>query len=266
MLACASSGRRTRERHARRAIGEAPGIAAKRNVASDARDRSAAPAESGPANGERSRARSRTVGGRPSADFARQRRTMASSAGGTSGRVAQSDGAGSSRIIAKSSGIVAAVKGALAGEELVHDRAERPDVGPAVVAARRAHLLRRHVLRRAHHGLRLREPVVGPRRVDRARGLRDAEVEDLHARRAVVALREKEIRRLGCHDGRCRGRAPQPAPRSLEHVVDDRGRRAGARPARRGRRDRSLRGAPSGCRAYRPRRSRRRGPSRRARP
>ena len=76
-------------------------------------------------------------------------------------------------------------------EQLEEDRAERPDVRAEVDVLQAAHLLGRHVERRAHHR-------VGRGQVRRVLvdGLRDAEVEDLHARRAVGRLGDEEVLRL----------------------------------------------------------------------
>ena len=100
---------------------------------------------------------------------------------GTSGRSSASDCGGSVTTLRHSSGIVSASNGHRPREQLEEDDAERPDVGARVDVARRAHLLGRHVERRAEHRPRLREAAA-----DAAAGARDrlgdAEVEHLHAR------------------------------------------------------------------------------------
>ena len=62
------------------------------------------------------------------------------------------------------------VEGRHRGEELVEDRAERPDVGARVDVLRRAHLLGRHVERRAEPRRRTRHRRIEDRASSRARG------------------------------------------------------------------------------------------------
>jgi len=76
----------------------------------------------------------------------------------------------------------------LPNEKLVEGDAERPYVGTAIDRARFAHLLGRHIERRAHEGRRAREGCTC-----RAARLRDAEVEDLDRRNPVGASDEKNV-------------------------------------------------------------------------
>ncbi len=78
----------------------------------------------------------------------------------------------------------------LAGGELAQDHAERPDVAARVARLRRAQLLRRHVVRRAHDVVGAGEVAVLAMR------LGDAEVEHLDEVRAVGTLGEEQIARL----------------------------------------------------------------------
>ena len=88
-------------------------------------------------------------------------------------------------------------------EQLEEHDAERPDVGARVDVPRRAHLLGRHVERRAEHRARSREPGHFAARSPRI-GLRHAEVEHLDLRRAADGAREKQVLRLeiAVHDAR----------------------------------------------------------------
>jgi RNA polymerase sigma-70 factor (ECF subfamily) len=74
--------------------------------------------------------------------------------------------------------------------ELEQRDAERPHVGPRIDRRARAKLLRRHVTRRAQDRAAAGHRAIGPAH------LRNPEVEDLEERRAIRALRQKEIRRL----------------------------------------------------------------------
>ena len=87
-----------------------------------------------------------------------------------------------------------AVERKLAAEQLVQDDAERPDVAADLRGARGAHLLGRHVERRADDRRRVGERHLPDRA--RAKDLGDAEIEDLQQRRSVQAARDEEILRL----------------------------------------------------------------------
>src|SRR5882672_9838739 len=80
----------------------------------------------------------------------------------------------------------------LAGDELVQNYAERPDVATLVHVLRRLDLLWRHVDGRAHHGRRAshRALAAGARE---AGHLRDAEVEDLDGKRAIWPPNHEQI-------------------------------------------------------------------------
>ncbi len=80
----------------------------------------------------------------------------------------------------------------LAREDLVHDRAERIDIG-ARIDREPARLLRRHVRRRADHRADRREIRVGHVLVDQ---LGDAEIEDLHQIRAVLGAPDDDVVRF----------------------------------------------------------------------
>jgi hypothetical protein len=104
--------------------------------------------------------------------------------------------------------------------QLVEDDADRPNVRAVVDALRRAKLLRRHVERRAEHGLRRRESARAGRESARSLRLRDAEVEDLHHHRPVLAFCEEQVRWLQiAMDDPDRVRLRDPAQR-LKHIMD----------------------------------------------
>ena len=140
------------------------------------------------------------------------------------------------------------------GEELVENEPERPDVRARIDVLRGAHLLGRHVERRAHERPGRRHPGVARARRD----LRDPEVEDLEDARAVRLPREEEVARLqiAVDDA---GRVGLGEPfRRLQHVADrlfDRELAAALEGSAGGP---PFRGTPSPCTACRPRGKRRR--------
>ncbi|EYF02008.1 Hypothetical protein CAP_7626 [Chondromyces apiculatus DSM 436] len=112
-----------------------------------------------------------------------------------------------------------------ARDEAVHDGAQRPDVGAGVGALRGAHLLRGHVVGGAEDFL------AGDLEVRVGGGgeeLRDAEVEDLDARGAVVAAGEEEVRRLEVAVDDAEGMGFGHGVASLQDVVGDVGGGDGA--------------------------------------
>ena len=82
----------------------------------------------------------------------------------------------------------ASVEGGHAGEHLVENDAERPQVGPRVDVLRRTHLFRGHIARGPHDRLARRE-----RRFELFRELGNAKVEQFHKRRAVGGLAEEQV-------------------------------------------------------------------------
>ena len=79
----------------------------------------------------------------------------------------------------------------LADEQLVERRADRPDVGARIDLRLGAHLLRRHVVRRAEDRAR-----GGLRSVGGLLELRDAEIENAYRRGAFGSRDEEDVRRL----------------------------------------------------------------------
>jgi hypothetical protein len=80
------------------------------------------------------------------------------------------------------------------GEALVHDAAQRPEIGPVVDRALAAHLLGAHVGGRPEHRpfareARLRLAPLVDRRVE----LREAEIEDLGEELALLVVREEQV-------------------------------------------------------------------------
>ena len=102
-----------------------------------------------------------------------------------------------------------------AGEQLLQDDADRPYVGAHVHVASDAQLLGRHVQGRAHLRRLVRQLALV------AGELRDAEVEDLHHRRAVGPARQEHVGRLqiAVHDPGDVGLGQRLE--RLQHVVDD---------------------------------------------
>ena len=86
------------------------------------------------------------------------------------------------------------VEGARPGEHLVEDDADGIEVDAQVEVAEARGLLGRHVLGRTHHGADARERVV----VDAVARLAaaHAEVEELHERKAALAMHDEDVLRL----------------------------------------------------------------------
>jgi hypothetical protein len=82
------------------------------------------------------------------------------------------------------------------GERLVEDHAERPQIGACIDVARRAHLLGRHVDRRAHGHGGSGEPGGLAALTLRCSELRDAEVEHLEAGQSAAVLGDEQVGRL----------------------------------------------------------------------
>jgi hypothetical protein len=146
------------------------------------------------AKGKSASASSATLRYRWRRSFSRHLKTTASSPIGTSGRKLRIAGAGVGRDLDRQLRHRVGDEGGAARHQLEEDDAERPDVRPRVDVLGRAHLLGRHVERRAHQRGRPRHrPWPGPARVGH---LRDAEVEHLDRELAVRAPDAEEVRRL----------------------------------------------------------------------